>query len=119
MRQLLSNTETTTTSLCQNNLTTDLCVPCNIHIHNTTTANAPHIELDSDFLGHIETEQQRTWRWLWCTCCSKQHMTYSEAVQRVSSVERTLAVSHTPEEESAFLLDCDELGITWGSDTEN
>ena len=120
MRQLLSNTEATSTSLSRNNLSADLCEPWKIH--STTAANVPHKEHEDiiHIENHIEIAQQqcpRNWRWLCCTCCSSQRVTYSRAVQRTSTVEQPLT-SLTPEEESAFLLDCDELALTWGNDRE-
>ena len=120
MRQLLSNTEATSTSLSRNNLSADLCEPWKIH--STTAANAPYNEHEDDIVeGHIEIAQQqcpRNWRWLCCTCCSSQRVTYSRAVRRTLTIEQPLT-SLTPEEESAFLLDCDELGLTWGNDGKN
>ena len=117
MRQLLSSTEATSTSLSQNNLSAQLCEPWKIH--STTAANAPH--KDDIVEDHIEITQQqcpRNWRWLCCTCCSNQRVTYSRAVQRTSTIEQPLT-SLTSEEESAFLMDCDELGLTWGNDRDN
>ena len=124
MRQLTSNTEATTTNQSiTHNLTTDLYDPWRPHNASTTAAvNTSQIEQEDDDLeGHIEIIQQhypRNWRWLCCSCCSNQRVTYSRATQRISSVKRPLT-SLTPEEESAFLLDCDELGLTWDKNGEN
>lgn len=117
MRQLLSNTEATSTNLIQNNLCSEPW-----RMHNNTVANMLRVEHDDTVIeGHIEIAQQqypRTWRWLWCTCCSKQQDTYSGTVRMFSSVEQPLA-SLTHEEESACLLDYDELGLTWGNHGES
>ena len=105
MRQLLSNVDATSSSSREHNLT-DLYKSC----------NTPHTDGD-----HIDISQQqypRTWRWLWCTCCLNQRVTYSEAVQGISSMEHPLS-SRTSKEESTFLLDSDELGLTWENDGEN
>jgi hypothetical protein len=113
MRQLLTTTEATSTSLTQNNISTDLCEPWRMH---NTVANMLHIEHDDNIVGsHIEIAQQqypRTWRWLWCTCCSKRPVTNSGAISSGEQPSATL----THEEENACLLDCDELGLTWGND---
>ena len=117
MRQLLSNTAATSTNLSQNNLCSEPW-----RMHNNTVANMLHVKHNDIVIeGHIEISQQqrpRTWRWLWCTCYSKQQDTDRGTVRTFSSVEQPLA-SITHEEESACLLDCDELGLTWGNHGES
>ena len=120
MRQLISNTEATSTSSNQttgttHSLSTHVYDPWRTHsVSNTTTANTQNEHKDA-LEGHIEIAQQqhsRNWRWLCCTCCSNQRVTYRRAVH--GNVEPLTSL--TSEEESAFLLDCDELGLTWGND---
>ena len=117
MRQLISNTEAETTTYSSS---TDLYDPWRTHSGSSTAANTLQNEHEDVLESHVEIAQQqhpRNWRWLCCTCCSNQQVTYRRAIQRISNVEPLTSL--TPEEESAFLLDCDELGLTWGNNEEN
>lgn len=92
-------------------------------VTTTTDVNTPkQLNFEDKDLedGHLEIRQQSPsgWKCLCCSWCSTQTVVYSRASQQISSADEPLT-SLTPEEERAFLLDCDELGLTWEKDGEN
>lgn len=89
------------------------------HNNYTPHQSTPQLFEHEDTLeGHIEVSQQSPsrWKWLCCSCCSTHRVTYSRTSQGVTDSEQITSL--TPEEESAFLLDCDELGLTWDKDRD-
>ena len=121
MRQLMSDTgasRSITTSHGQEGLY-DPWRPYNT---STITAreNAPQLfEQEDPLEGHLEISQQSPvgCKWLCCSCCSTRRVTYTRTSQGTTCAEQLTSL--TPEEESAFLLDCDELGLTWEKDRDN
>ena len=94
--------------------------PHNSSTTSTTPTDMPQFELEDPLEGHAEIHQRSPWGWkqLCCLCCSTRQVAYSRTGQGTTIAEQPLT-SLTPEEESAFLLDCDELGLTWEKDGEN
>lgn len=124
MKQLMSNTGPATTSASESHLY-DPWKP-HTSTSSSTHVNTPQLfEQEEDRLeGHVhfdnsqQSPRNRGWKRFCCCCWSPQAVAYSRANQRITSADEALT-SLTPEEESAFLLDCDELGLTWEKSGED
>lgn len=94
--------------------------PYNTSVTTITDGNTTQLLNFEDEDDHLEISQQSPsgWKCLCCSWCSTQTVAYSRTSQQITSADEPLT-SLTPEEESAFLLDCDELGLTWEKDGEN
>ena len=119
MRQLMNDTGTSVQD--PSAYLYDPWKPYNASAPTNTDGNTPKHFEDKDLEdGHLEIRQQSPsgWKYLCCSWCSTQTVAYSRASRRITSGDKPLT-SLTPEEEHAFLLDCDELGLTWEKDGEN